>query len=208
MSLQARLLLLSMLDAGAIFATSVLTAGWEFGLRLFFIYRFSKKRKALLELREECEGLVDSSSSAGAAAGGEQTATEAAALRSKLAKLTADVERESVVLTANTGGDMVVEYLGANAAMQILFYFGGLTSAFRFVGGAPSGELVFLALAAQHVPELVCDTLASWYEIRTGLPVREYFHTQMNWRVLVPTKLLYTVYSVFLVLFTMRATGF
>ena len=64
-----------------------------------------------------------------------------------------------MVLIANTGGDMVVEYVSSILAALILHHFGGYSVAFRFSGGAPSSALIAQALAAQLLPELGCDAL-------------------------------------------------
>ena len=207
MSVQARLLLLSTPNPKVVFATSVLTALWEVGLRLFFIFRFSKRcrqvkaQAALVVDLEQRLGEEDSGGNDG------ELAAELKAAAATLRRMQRLNQRESAVLTANTGGDMVVEYLSANMAMAILVGFGDSRAAFRFQGGAPSKTLVALALAAQHVPELVCDAVATMAEVRAGLPVREYFEDQLTWRVLAPKAVL-VLFTVFMVLFTMRTQVF
>ena len=88
--------------------------------------------------------------------------------------------------------------------MAILVCFGDSTAAFRFTGGAPGGELAVIALAAQHVPELFCDAVATMAEVRAGLPVLNYFSDQLTGKALAP-KASMALYTVFAVLFTMRA---
>ena len=201
MSVQARLLLLSTPNPKVVFATSVLTALWEVGLRLFFIFRFSKRCrlvKAQAALVVDLEQRLGDSNVRNRFQDKELRA--AAATLRRMERLN---QRESAVLTANTGGDMVVEYLSANMAMAILVGFGDSRAAFRFQEGAPSRTLVALALAAQHVPELVCDAVATMAEVRAGLPVREYFEDQLTWRALAP-KAAMVMCTVFMVLGTMR----
>ena len=208
MSVQARLLLLSTPNPSVVFATSVLTALWEVGLRLFFIFRFSKRCR---QVKAQAALVVDLEQRLGEDedSGGDDAklATELKVAAARLRRMERLNQRESAVLTANTGGDMVVEYLSANMAMAILVGFGDSRAAFRFQGGAPSKTLVALALAAQHVPELVCDAVATMAEVRAGLPVREYFEDQLTWRVL-PPKAGIVLLTVFLVLGTMRTWDF
>ena len=83
-----------------------------------------------------------------------------------------------------------------------------MTKAFRFASfGGEEVELtistVVLSLLAQHVPELVCDYIAMWYESRAGLKVKEYFYKQQSMRIMLP-KLFTTLVTVFMVLVTMR----
>ena len=90
--------------------------------------------------------------------------------------------------------------------MMILVYFGDRGAAFRFVGGgaALTSGFIARALAAQHVPELVCDGVATQMEVQAELPVLEYFRSQRRWRVQAP-KAWMSCFIVFLLLFTMRA---
>ena len=134
---------------------------------------------------------------------GEFAANELKALTTRLERLRRRVVREGEVLTANTCGDMIVEYLSANQAMLLFFFFGPV-SAFRLdAGAALTLTLVAQALAAQHVPELVGDFIATWFEVRAGLPVLEYFQGQLAWRTLAP-KIAFTACVMFLLLLTMR----
>jgi hypothetical protein len=208
-SLQARLLLLNMPDAAAVLATSVLTALWELGLRLFFIQRHRSKQARFVKLSNEALAADAAAAATSAAEDGAeeervlQLQERAASLNGRLSKLKKHLEREAVVLTANTCGDMVVEYSSANGAALILYYFGGYGQAFRFGGVALDGAKLVLALAAQHIPELLCDTVSTWFELRAGLKVDAYFRAQMSWRAQAP-KLLIAEFCVFMVLCTMR----
>ena len=92
------------------------------------------------------------------------------------------LEREGAILVANTGGDMVVEYLSANLAMILLSLFGAKSSAFRFKneeGTTLTMTLIIQALAAQHLPELVCDMVCIVAESRAELPIAAYLRGQV-----------------------------
>ena len=208
MSLQSRLLLLNMPDAAAVLATSVLTALWELGLRLFFIQRHRSKQARFVGLSNEALAADAAAAATSTEAGAEEERVQqlqerAASLNGRLSKLKKHLEREAVVLTANTCGDMVVEYSSANGAALILYYFGGYGQAFRFGGVALDGAKLVLALAAQHIPELLCDTVSTWFELRAGLKVDAYFRAQMSWRAQAPKQLI-AGFCVFMVLCTMR----
>lgn len=186
MSMQARLLLLSMPSATSLFLASAVTAIWEFALRMFFVLKHIRDGKKFKNFTEK----------------------KLFKTKEEFNKKYKEHKRKAFVLTSNTCGDMVVEYVGANAAMAIYVSFSGMKDAFRFASfGGENVELTFtmvvLSPLAQHVPELVCDFIAMWYESRAGLKVKEYFYKQMSIRYILP-KLVVTLYCVFVVLFTMR----
>jgi len=57
---------------------------------------------------------------------------------------------------------------------------------------------------AQHVPELVCDYIAMWYESRAGLKVKDYFYKQLSMRIMFPKVFVTFLATVFMALGTMR----
>lgn len=186
LSLEARLLLLSMPSTEAVFFTAILTALWEFSLRMFFVSRHRKKGETL-------EGMA------------KDTSVSYKFFTKKYKRYV----RKAVVLTSNTCGDMVVEYAGANAAMAIYVCFSGKIAAFRFASFSGDNNKLTLimalsSLAAQHVPEMICDTLSIWFEVRAGLRVTEYFSLQAKSFDVIVAKLSLVFCSAFIVLVTMR----
>ena len=89
---------------------------------------------------------------------------------------------------------MVIEYVGANTAMMLMVYFGN-SPVFAFDFSVASASLVVAALLAQHVPEVVCDVMSTFYEISSGMDVMAYLRAQFRWRV-VAAKCVYTSISI------------
>ena len=189
-SLVMRMLLLAQPDQRTVLIGSVVTAVWEFTLRMGFLWRYHKQLLGIFVLHAEMESYSDLANM--------PDEKMAAFVRQVKAQ-----QRRAMVLTANTSGDMIVEYLSANSAMIILLYAADLHGAFALPGEGLTTSQAALALLAQHGPELVCDAAATYAEMRLGLPVAKYMRQQRQPHVVL-AKLLIATAQVFLLLAMLR----
>jgi len=167
-SLQAKLLLLSEPDATALVAVGIASGVWEFSLRMFQLGLLRRAISRACELVSRAEGDCTDDSDC------QQLAIAAALLEVK------HVQTRARIYLQNLCGDMIVEYLMTNVAMLLMIYFGG-SAVFDFKFSGTSAAAVSIALLAQHVPELVFDLCAIYFESMCGLDVVAYLRAQTQW---------------------------
>ena len=189
-STQSRLLLLSIRSPQLILASSIGSAALEITMAGYGICKYKGKLAELqARLATHCCDMT-----------ADLLAREARSL--ELKREVVLISRQRLVLSIKKGASTIIEYAQANLAMTLVFVFAGHV-AFRFNTPELTWELAGLALLAQHGPELVSDLAVTWLEESAGLPITEYYRTQLSfWHFL--QKLVASIMIFFLVLLTMR----
>ena len=189
-STQSRLLLLSIRSPQLILASSIGSAALEITMAGYGICKYKGKLAELqARLATHCCDMT-----------ADLLAREARSL--ELKREVVLISRQRLVLSIKKGASTIIEYAQANLAMTLVFVFAGHV-AFRFNTPELTWELAGLALLAQHGPELVSVLAVTWLEESAGLPITEYYRTQLSfWHFL--QKLVASIMIFFLVLLTMR----
>lgn len=143
MSLQARLLLLGEPDHVAMLVTSIISAVWEFSVRMANLFLLRRKiarvnKRITAHERDEHDTDVEESIKMKK----ERTITLDAAERAGAAVL---------VYCQNLGGDTLVEYIGTNMSMLLVVHFGH-TKVFAFNVARTSTSTILTPLACAACP--------------------------------------------------------
>ena len=113
--------------------------------------------------------------------------------------------RKQKMLTQKMGGTMLVEYMAANIAMAVTLMNRHYTI-FPFISMNFTLETAVWALAAQHVPELICDFGALHFSLHAKLDIAAYLRNQFEPRQ-IALKFMSTVVAIVVMMSAMMSAS-